>query len=104
LALRFILEICVLVSFGYWGFAVGNSILMKIMLGIGTPLLFACIWGVFESPKASIAVHGFTRILLELTFFGLAAFALVAAEKAGLAMVSAFLVLLSRLLQYIFDQ
>ena len=43
LTLRFILEICALVSLSYWGFQSGQGILMKLGLGIGAPLLIAII-------------------------------------------------------------
>jgi len=38
-----ILEICTLISFGYWGFISGDGLLFKFSLGIGAPLLIAFI-------------------------------------------------------------
>ena len=52
IALRFILEVCVLGFLTYWGFQSSQGILMKLVLGIGSPLLIAIIWGVFGSPAA----------------------------------------------------
>ncbi|WP_035097994.1 YrdB family protein [Anoxybacteroides tepidamans] len=104
LALRFILEVCALVSFSYWGFQSDKSFPIKLVLGIGTPLLIALIWGIFGSPSARIPLRGFARILLELFIFGLAAIALYASGKPILAMIFAFLVLINRIIMYIWDQ
>jgi Protein of unknown function (DUF2568) len=35
-ALRFLLELCILVALGYWGFQTGQGQLAKIALGICT--------------------------------------------------------------------
>ncbi|WP_157075934.1 YrdB family protein [Neobacillus fumarioli] len=72
LAIRFILEICALVSLGYWGFHTDQGYMVKVLLGIGSPLLLAIIWGTFVSPKASIPVRGMKRLCLELIIFGIA--------------------------------
>jgi hypothetical protein len=52
LALRFILELCVLVALRYWGFQTGKGLFLKIVLGIGTPLLIAVIWDQPIYPRA----------------------------------------------------
>ena len=43
LALRFLLELCALVAFGYWGFQTGQGLLLKIGLGIGVPLVAVAV-------------------------------------------------------------
>ena len=75
IAIRFILEIGALISVGYWGFVIGNGYLFKFILGIGTPLLIAMIWGFFGSPRAPKILQGINRLLLEIIIFGSAAFA-----------------------------
>ena len=104
LALRFLLEIGALISFGYWGFVIGSGYLFKSILGIGTPLAIAFIWGVYGSPGAPIKVQGINRLLLELIIFGSAALALFAAGKPMLAIIFAISVILNRLLLFVFDQ
>ncbi|PFK27804.1 hypothetical protein COI93_24500 [Bacillus cereus] len=47
LVIRFLLELCALVSLGYWGFQVGKSVYTKFVFCIGSPLMFAILWGVF---------------------------------------------------------
>jgi hypothetical protein len=77
LALRFLLELCALAALAYWGFKTGESVVAKIGLGIGAPLLAAIVWGTFLAPRASIPTPGFLRLVLELVVFGSAAAALV---------------------------
>ena len=59
LAVRFLLELCVLAAVGYWGFKTSSGWFLKILLGIGAPLLIAVIWGMFGAPKANLQLHGF---------------------------------------------
>ena len=76
LLVRFLLELCMLGAVGYWGFRTGSSWAMKIILGIGLPLLIAVIWGMFVSPKATYPSNGLTRLSVELILFGSGALAL----------------------------
>ena len=104
LAIRFVLEVCALVSLFYWGFQSSQGILMKLGLGIGAPLLIAIIWGVFGSPKAPISLEGFSRLLLELLIFGLASLALDSSGKPTLALIYAITVVINRILMVVWDQ
>ena len=54
LLLRFLLELCGLVALGYWGFKTGQQMIVKIVLGIGGPLLFVVIWSIFLAPASSM--------------------------------------------------
>jgi len=85
LLLRFLLELGLLVAFGYWGFTTGELMIVKIGLGIGAPLLFAVIWGLFLAPKASRRLHEPWRLILELVIFGLAIAALYGAGQPAWA-------------------
>lgn len=104
LALRFILEVCALVSFSYWGFQSSKTFLFKFVLGIGTPLLIATIWAIFGSPAAPIPLQGIERMLLELFIFGLATIALYTSGKPALSIVFASFVIINRFLMHIWDQ
>ena len=82
LAVRFLLEIIALVALGAWARAQFSGALSFILM-ILVPLLAATAWGVFNvkddpsrSGKAPVPVPGLVRLLLELTFFGLATLAL----------------------------
>jgi hypothetical protein len=103
ISIFFLLEIAMLVSFMYWGFHLDNRLLIKILFGIGTPIVVAIIWGVFIAPKASIPVTVPIRILLQIILFGSAAVALYFSEKGALAIVFGTIVLIEMILMYILN-
>ena len=98
LTLRFLLELCALAAFGFWGWQVGNTLPLKVAAGIGAPLAAAVVWGLFVSPKASISVPGAVRLLIEAAFFALAVLALLAAGQTTLALALAAGYVLHRIL------
>jgi Protein of unknown function (DUF2568) len=104
LALRFLLELCGLIIFGYWGFKTGHSTIIKIVLGIGTPLFVAFIWGFFLAPKASVHVSAPAQLLLEIVIFGLAAFLLYTTDHHVLTWIFLVVVVLNRILMYVWHQ
>jgi hypothetical protein len=104
LALRFLLELCALAALGYWGFKTGTSLIAKIGLGLGAPLLGAIVWGMFVSPRATVPVPSFLRLVIELGVFGLAAAALYSAGRPNLAWVLALAYVINRALMYVWGQ
>lgn len=104
LALRFLLELCVLVALGYWGGQVGNGLLMKIGLGVGAPLFAAVVWARFGAPGATHAFPGVLHLLLEISVFGLAVVALTAVGRPTLAWALALALVSNRLLLQIWGQ
>jgi hypothetical protein len=63
--LRFALEIALLFSVAYWGFAEQTGAVQWV-LGFGAPLLVAVVWGRFIAPKASHPTRDPLRLLLEV--------------------------------------
>ena len=104
LALRFMLEMCGLVAVSYWGFQSGSGFLMKAVLGMGSPLLMAIVWGFFVSPKAPMRVKGFRRVVLEWLIFGVAALALYDVGKPTLAIILAIVVVVNSVLNHLWEQ
>lgn len=104
IAIRFLLELCVLATLAYWGFQVGKVYGFKILLGIGTPVFIAIIWGIFSSPHATIPLNRMARLLLELGIFGLAVMVLFYLEKPALASVFAMLMVINQILLTVFHQ
>jgi hypothetical protein len=102
--LRFVLELCALVAYGYWGFQTGHGPLSKIALGIGIPLLAAVIWGLFGAPHSTTKVTGIVHLMLEVAVFGTAAVALYAAGKHGLAGAFGLALVINRVLMFIWRQ
>ena len=104
LGLRFILELSALVSLGYWGFKVGNGWLIKVLLGLGVPLVAALVWGAFIAPKAPYPPARSIRLVLEFLVFGSAALALVLADHKPLGLFFAAVVLMNELLLFLWGQ
>jgi len=84
LGLRFVLELCLLAALGYWGFQLEQGWLLQIMVGIGSPLLVAVIWGMFVAPKAAHLLSDPWRFGLGILLFAWGAGALWLAERPSL--------------------
>ena len=104
LGIRFLLELCILIIFGYWGFKTGNNAFMKFLLGIGSPILFAVVWGTFLAPKSSMRLDEPWLFLLELVLFVLAAWALYSTGKVNLTISFGVIYLLNKILMIIWRQ
>lgn len=91
LALRFVLEMAALVAMMLWGWGIGDGF-MQYVAAISVPLIAAILWGTFNVPSdpsrsgnAPVAVPGIVRLILELTFFTLAAWMLRDLGQIGLS-------------------
>lgn len=104
LSIRFILEIAVLIIFGYWGFHVSQSTVINILLGIGAPLLAAVIWGMFGAPKAPYTLSGLSFFMLEIVMFGLPVIILFFLNKSTLGFVYGLVVAINLAFMKIWDQ
>ncbi len=104
LGIRFLLELCILIIFGYWGFKTGSNVFMKFLLGIGSPILFAVVWGTFLAPKSSMRLDEPWLFLLELVLFALAAWALYSTGKVNLTISFGVIYLLNKILMIIWRQ
>ncbi|KAB2332074.1 DUF2568 domain-containing protein [Cytobacillus depressus] len=103
-AIRFLLELFGLFVYGYWGYKVGGTAAMRWGLAIGIPLIIATAWGLFGSPKAAFLLSGFPHLLLEIGVFLIPAVLLLNLGKVPLALIYGIIVILNRLLMYIWDQ
>ncbi|EFM10876.1 conserved hypothetical protein [Paenibacillus curdlanolyticus YK9] len=79
LGLTFILELLAVAALGYWGFHAGSNLPLRLLLGIGAPVLMIFVWGTYLAPKASIPIEGAWKTLMIVIVFALAALALYAA-------------------------
>ena len=82
LVVRFLLEVVALISMGMWSYKQSDGWL-AIAIAIVVPLMAAAVWGTFNvlddpsrSGAAPIEVVGLMRLLIELSFFCLAAAAI----------------------------
>ena len=82
LGLRFVLELAALIAVAWWGWAAfGDGFQWAAV--IAAPLTAAAAWGTFNvagdpsrSGRAPVPVPGPIRLVLEIAFFGLGAWAL----------------------------
>ena len=52
--LAFLLELAALGFLSWWGFGAGHQGALRILLGVGTPLLACVVWGLFAAPRARL--------------------------------------------------
>lgn len=103
-AIRFLLELCVLLAVGYWGFTSGWGWFLKIVLGICIPLLIAVTWGKFGAPKSSTKLYGIWLFGLEIIVFGSGIVALYATQHYSLASGFAVIIIINKILMLVWRQ
>ncbi len=101
LGLTFLLEVAVYLAVGHWGLTLAAALPIRLLAGIGGPLLFALLWGTLAAPKARIRLRGLTRAGFEIAWFGGGAAALAAAGSPAWAAVLAALFLVNAVLRII---
>ena len=104
LGVRFLLELCMLAAVAFWGFKTQNSWLMKILLGIGLPVLIAILWGMFLAPRATHRLSGAPFFALELALFSTGAFSLFAAGASTLGWVYTITLIINAILLIVWKQ
>lgn len=93
-----------LTALGYWGFQLGPGWAVRVLAGLGAPLLAAVVWGTWVAPKAANQMADPARFAVELMLFTLGAGALSLAGRPGwgAALLVAFLV--NRLLLFLAER
>ncbi|MES2111118.1 MAG: YrdB family protein [Bacteroidota bacterium] len=103
LAVRFLLELAMLIILGYWGWHLANG-LTQYALAAGLPIVAAMLWGTFRiqnDPKpAPVEVPGIVRLLLEWLLFGAAVFALYDLRYFTLSIILAVILTLHYIISY----
>ena len=91
LALRFVVELCLLAAFAVIGWGAVANHAIGIVVGLLLALVVALIWGMLLSPRRKVDLPVGVRVALELVLFGAAALGLVAAGHApwGIALIVA---------------
>ena len=104
LGVRFLLEMCMLASVSYWGFKTHSNWPMKILLGVGLPILIAVIWGWLMAPKSIHRLSGIPFTIMDFILLGSGAVALYASGQVTLAWVYAVLLVVSEILRLVWIQ
>jgi hypothetical protein len=98
LAVRFALELAMLVALSYWGLRTGRTLAGDVLLGVGTPAAAAAIWGRLVAPKSEHRLHGGALIAVQVLLLATGAVALIAAGRTGLGVVFAAVVAINAML------
>jgi hypothetical protein len=75
LTLAFALELGALAAIGLWGWSVGSSTPLRLVLAIGLPVVVATLWGLYAAPKSTFD-DPWLAIATKVLVFGAAAVAL----------------------------
>lgn len=102
--LRLLLEVAALGVFGYLGYTLGRTEVVRLALGVGFPLGVAVVWGVFGSPAAPYRLGQPWRLGLETLILGGAAVGLYLLDRPALALGFAAVAALNTLLLYVLGQ
>lgn len=89
---------------GYWGFALSPKLGIKLVAGIGTPILFIIAWALFGSPNAPVHLASEARLAFEIVWFGAGALALVLAGRVTWGVTLAVLYVLNAVLIRVWHQ
>ena len=104
LLVRFLLELCMLAAVSYWGFKTHSSWALKILFGIGLPILIAAIWGIFIAPKSMHRLSGVPFTIMDFILLGSGAGALYASGQVTLAWIYAVALIVSEILRLAWKQ
>ncbi|MGE5373686.1 MAG: YrdB family protein [Bacteroidota bacterium] len=104
LGVRFLLELCMLASIGYWGFKTHPGWAMKILFGIVLPVLIAVIWGYFMAPRSAHRLSGIPFAVMDMILLGSGAVALYASGLVNLAWIYAVVLIVSEVLRGVWKQ
>ncbi|MCG3086829.1 YrdB family protein [Sporosarcina cyprini] len=102
--LRFLLELFGLAIYGYAGYKLGATPMMKIGLSIGLPFSVAVIWGLFGSPQAAVQVPASLHAVLEGIIFLTPAVLLLFIGKGVLGWGYGLLVVVNRIFISVWEQ
>jgi len=102
LAVRFLLEIMMLIILGCWGWHLSGPVRYAGVIGL--PIIAAALWGIFRIPNdpkpAPVVIPGILRLLLELSLFGFASWALYDLGYPKLSLIMATVVAVHYIVSY----
>lgn len=87
LLLAFLLEIGMFIAYGYWGFHLHVSRVLKFIIGIGMPLIVMIVWGFFAAPNSTAQLHQPYLIVLQFVVFCAASAMLYVSRQRLLATI-----------------
>ena len=104
LAGRFVLELCLWGTLGYWGGGAGGTPIVKLLLALVIVAVVVIGWGVFLSPRRPVELGGAARLALELVLFAFAVVALAATGHPALGAALAVVYVINKALILAWNQ
>ncbi len=104
LALAFLLELGVLTALVYWGFSSETSVLVKIILGIGVPVVAILVWAILGAPNSARRLTGMRYWLLRIGFNAVGGGAFYVANRPTLGTIFVLVAALNCALGYLWKQ
>ncbi|HEY1488482.1 MAG TPA: YrdB family protein [Micromonosporaceae bacterium] len=96
LGLAFLLELLALAALCLWGFHIGSSTAVHIVLGIALPLVAAILWGLFAAGGGPrFVTPTWFKIFIKVLVYGAATVGLFVTGHPVLAIVYALLVVVN---------
>ncbi|MGW1916797.1 YrdB family protein [Streptomyces sp. NPDC002076] len=90
--LAFLVELAALACLSWWGFTVSDDEALRILLGVGTPLVAMALWSLFAAPKALLRPRLPLVLAVKAMVLGGGAAALYGVRHPGAAMAMAVIV------------
>jgi hypothetical protein len=103
LAISFLLELFALAALGYWGFTIRKGWGIKIICGLGAPILAAFIWGLYVAPHATYKLPYVIQQAIGLGVFAISIYALYRRGKSTWATIFGVILVVNRLIDYVWE-
>ena len=104
LLIAFLLELCMVAAFAFWGFNLNQIGLVRLILGFGVPLIVIVIWGYWMAPNSQRRLRGKAYLGLKLVLFSAASTALYFTSQFSLAVILAVLFIVNQTFIYVWNQ
>lgn len=98
----FLLELAALGSLGWWGFGAGHEGALRVLLGVGTPLLAIVLWALFAAPQARLRPCLALVLVVKAVVLGGGAAALYGVGHPAAAVVMAVVTVVNTALAEVF--
>ena len=103
MVLSFLLEVVLLIAFGYWGFHLESSSLVHWLAGLGAPIAVAIMWGTVAAPKAAKHLSKWPLLIFKVCIFTLGSVALFTSHQGRDAIILEAIIAINLALEFTLD-
>ena len=104
LGIRFCVELATFASLSYWGASINTSAALRTILAVSVPLVAMVAWSRLLAPRAPGRLSGPAALIVELSIFAIATWALVSSGMGLVGMIYASLAVINSFLTRAFGQ